>query len=138
MKQPVQVTLGRTHRNDGEMMHLEIRDTVSGIEFLDVQTSLEDFAKMITGLGHVEWTGEIRGLEYIGKTRVTEDREIVCPLKTYDRERQEQWLVDNAQEPGWILNSYLRSRASVTTNKNGQTVLHYSVVKYVELPKESK
>jgi hypothetical protein len=44
----------------------------------------------------------------------------------------EQWLQDNAQEEGWIIDHYLGSQSSID-HMDGKTFLNYSVHKYVEL-----
>lgn len=69
--------------------------------------------------------------ENFGKRKVIESRSVVYPFAGLNKDEQEKWLVDNCQEPGWIVDPYLRSQSSVITRK-GETILNYSVFKYVE------
>lgn len=93
--------------------------------------SLHEYAECITGLGHVPLAAEVRGLEYIGMKRVSERRSIECPLTCHNRKELEIWLEQNAQEEGWLLNTYLGAQDSVG-HRNGKTVLNYTVTKYVK------
>ena len=111
---------------------IRIGDELSGIEFIDANISLEEFAEAVTGLACRPMTAEVRGLEFVGKKRVTENRSIVCPLDTYDKKVLEQWLVDNAQEEGWMVNTYLGRQSSVCRDEDGKIILNYSVTKYVD------
>lgn len=119
-------------RNSNDEVNLRIHDAASGIEFIDIQLTLENYAMLITGLSRVEATGEVRGLDKVGKTRIIEQRSVVCPLGGYDRKVFQQWLIDNCQEEGWELDSYLGSQTSMHLNDKGERVLNYSVTKYVE------
>ena len=107
-------------------------DETSRLQFFEGQMTLQEFASAVTGLGYQTIIADIRGLEYIGKEKVTESREAVYLGRCYDRENLEKWLVENAQEEGWILNASLGSQSSVSYNKDGNTVLCYSVTKYIE------
>jgi len=113
---------------------IRIEDKLSGIEFLDASISLEEFSEAITGLASRPMQAEIRGLQYIGKKRIREDRKIKSGIDTYDTKILKKWLIDNAQEEGWILDLYLNSQSSVNRNDNG-TFLNYSVYKYVDVVK---
>jgi len=118
-------------RNSNDEVNIRLKDSASRTEFVDVSLSLRDYALLLTGLSHVEVAGEVRGLDKVGKTRVTERRSITCPIESHDKKALTQWLIDNCQEDGWQLDSYLGSQGSVVY-KDGVTVLNYSVTKYVE------
>lgn len=118
-------------RNSNDEVNLRIHDGASGIEFVDIQLTLENYAMLITGLSRVEATGEVRGLDKVGKTRVIEKRSVVCPIGGYDKKVFQQWMIDNCQEEGWELDSYLGSQSSMALNDKGERVLNYSVTKYV-------
>lgn len=91
----------------------------------------EAFASALFGLGYVPVKIDVIGLEHVGKKRVYEKRTVVCPLGEWsDRDTLSKWLEDNCEEEGWILDTYLGSRGSVT-RENGKTVLYYGVTKYV-------
>lgn len=125
------VTISRTNWNDRETVSISIEDVNSGIQFAELELSLESFGQAVTGLSYREADLTVRGLEYVGKHRVTEQRTIECPLSTYNRYELENWLRDNAQEDGWILSTYLGSQSSVSY-REGKTFLKYHVAKYVE------
>lgn len=119
-------------RNSSDEVNIRIHDSASGLEFVDIQMTLENYAMLITGLSRVEAIGEVRGLDKVGKRRVNEQRSVVCPIGGYDKKVFQQWLIDNCQEEGWELDSYLGSQNSLGLNDKGERVLNYSVRKYVE------
>lgn len=119
-------------RNSRDEVNIRIHDAASGTEFVDVSLSLENYALLITGLSRVDCQGEVRGFDKVGKNKIHETRSVVCPVGGYDKKVFQEWLVDNCQEAGWELNTYLGSQNSLTTNELGERVLNYSVVKYVE------
>ena len=124
------ISITRDSRN---MINIRLRDKISRTEFVDVQMTLEDFASAVTGLSEVDIVGDVRGLDRVGKVRVLESRQIVYPGAIYDdRGKQESYITDNYQEEGWELLPALRSQGSKKTGANGDTLLNYSVVKYVE------
>lgn len=112
------------------MVRIRFRDEASRIEFAEVAMTPENFGYAITGLAEREANLEVRGLLHVGKRRVTEDRTIECPIRTYDCEKLKSWLKDNAQEDGWILDNYLGSQKSIE-RKEEKTILHYRVIKYI-------
>lgn len=133
MKLRVKITISRNNHN---AMSVHMRDELSGIEFARIELSPHDFCMALTGLAEVEGKLTCQGLEYVGKKRITEQRSIVCPLKSYTkREELSKWLEENAQEEGWLLISYLGCQSSVEY-KDGKTILNYSVKKYIK-PKEA-
>lgn len=116
---------------NSEWVQIAITDSLSGIRFAELRMEYVDFAKAITGNAFQAAELTVRDLKYVGKRRITEDRKIVCPLKTYEKDKLAMWLVDNAQEEGWLINTYLGSQKSVTTVEGG-TLLRYRVTKYVD------
>lgn len=132
MKIKASLSISRPQYGDGrKLISITIVDENSRIEFIDAEISYENFTQAITGLGHQEMEIEVRGLDRVGKKVVCEDRIIECPLKTHDRNVYRAWLDDNAQEEGWLLNSYLGSQNSISY-KDGKTILRYRVTKYVD------
>lgn len=118
-------------RTNHNKMHIEFKCDKSNTRFLDIVLDLEDFAKLITGAYVSDIPMTVSGLDLVGKTRVRESRRVEFPLKTWNRDEQEKWLVDNCQEDGWILDSYLRSQSSHVT-LDGKPYLNYSVYKYID------
>ena len=124
--------IGRPQGGNGpEVMTIEVTDRASNIQFLHLEVPLADFMKALTGQFITEVTGEVIGLSKVGKTRVTETRAIICPLKSYKRDELREWLEANGQEEGWIIDSYLGSQGSIASHQDG-TLLSYRVHKFVE------
>jgi hypothetical protein len=119
-------------RASDDRVRIRIRDEASGIEFAEVSLTVEAYGYAITGLSEQEAELSVRGLEWVGKKRVTESRQKVCPLDTCDKDKLSKWLQENAQEEGWILSTYLGSQSSTSRASCGGTLLRYSVTKYVE------
>ena len=118
-------------RASNRRVYIKIEDRASKIQFVEVAMSLEDFGAAVTGLDMQEADLEVRGLHNVGKFRVSEKRRIECPLKTYDKGVLVAWLKANAQEEGWILDTYLGSQGSVNW-AGDKTILNYGVTKFVE------
>lgn len=129
MKIKAKITISR---NSNNVIKVRLVDEASQAEFFDGELSLADFASAVTGLSYVEMDAEVRGLGNVGKLKVRETRSIVCPLPSYSRDDLRKWLTANGQEEGWILDAHLGSQNSISTNKEGKTVLNYSVHKFVE------
>lgn len=118
--------------NSAGTINIRIKDAASRQIIVEVFLKPKDFALAITGLYLTDQPAQTGDLSVIGKQRITENRSITCPLTTYDRDKLSQWLLENAQEPGWSVNSYLGSQSSVS-RQNGQTLLNYSVYRYVSV-----
>lgn len=117
-------------RGSDDKVRISFEDAASHIEFATVSLSPEAFGHAVTGLSMQEGELEVRGLEFVGRRRITERRQIVCPIKSYDKSVLTAWLNENAQEEGWLLSTYLGSQSSVS-HVEGGTLLRYSVTKYV-------
>lgn len=120
--------VGRTNQG---MIHIEIKDEASHVKFLDMEITPEQFTMLITSAVQSNVPMTVRDLHMVGMYRVREPRQIVCPLERFSKEDYEQWLVENAQEEGWILDSSLRSQSSIRRVGN-EAILSYSVHKYVD------
>ncbi len=131
MKINAAITISRHHGNREGKIGITIRDEKSRIQFVDAEIGLSDFAEALTGLAEVPVNAEVRGLEFVGKVKVREDRSIVCPLACYDREKLSQWLRENAKEEGWMIDDYLGSKGSTESHEKGQ-LLRYAVFKFVD------
>jgi hypothetical protein len=124
----VNVTITRTSR---DLISIRLRDSASRIEFVEVTMSLDDFARAVTGLSEISAKAELRGLEHVGKTKQIEQRRVECPIKSYSRDVLQNWLEENCQEEGWIINSYLGSQNSISY-KDDKTIINYSVYRYID------
>ena len=125
-------------RDSSGVIRMRIRDDASRNEFVDLKISAESFALAITGLSETECEATISKIETVGKKKIQEKRRVACPINTYDKTILERWLVENCQEPGWSLVTYLGSQESVVRDQAGNLFLNYSVVKYVEQPTKGR
>ena len=65
------ITISRPSYGDGrQKVEIRIGDESSGIEFLEIEIGLAEFAAAITGQGYVHCEYEARGLANIGKQRI--------------------------------------------------------------------
>ncbi len=117
-------------RSSDETIRFQIEDAASHITFFSGSMTPEAFGSAITGLSHQEIEFNVRGTQHIGKKRVTERRSVLCPLKTYDRDLLRQWLNENMEEEGWMIDDYLGSQNSIV-REGGEVRLNYRVIKYV-------
>jgi len=131
------VTISRVcSSKDEDVIRISFRDEISRTVFAEATLSPSDFAKAITGLSEVESNISVYQLETVGKKKVVEQREVVCPFYSNNNDKYKEWLIDNAQEEGYTLDTNLRSKDSVTLLYNKvedkhQALLHYRVIKYV-------
>lgn len=120
------------NRVSDDTIRIEIEDNLSRQRFLYIKLSLEDFARMITGLSGIDFQGEVTNLNVVGKKKISEKRSAIFTGNGFaNRENMQQWLLDTQQEEGWTINPYLGSQRSMIF-ENDQYTLHYSVYKYVE------
>lgn len=129
----ISMAISRPSGRDESYISIELRDEESRTRFIDVKIPLAQFSEALTGLMVSGIPAHVRGLDVVGKRKIIEPRSKEYPLKGHTRDLQEKWLVENAQEEGWILDPYLGSQGSVVTF-NGKTVLNYHVHKYVDIP----
>lgn len=127
-------------RDSRDMINIRITDDPSRTEFIDVHMSLEDFAFAITGLSSQTVTGDVRGLDRIGKERIREARSILQPVELQHKSREvvKEWFKLNCQEEGWILDTHLGSQNSFQYDGKGNTTINYSVYKYVDVNGETE
>lgn len=144
-KLQVEVRAGRIHCGavQEDYINLSIEDSNSGIQFVEIELSMENFAKMMTG-STVKAQAEMRGLEYVGKVREYEGAKITITDAEYnaltvgakwsnEKEELQQWLKVNHQREGWLLSSYLGSRDSITRDYKMKTVtFNIGYIRYVE------
>jgi len=117
-------------RCSDDTIRISFEDVASGIKFAEVSMTPEAFGNAVTGFSNQDANLEVRGLAFVGKQRITESRQIECPVDSYDRKVLESWLRENAQEDGWLVSTYLGSQSSIK-RKDGRTILNYTVTKYV-------
>lgn len=125
MKQlPVAVRVSRwysSRSDDG--VELTVEDNTSGITFLTIKMTLEEYGNLISTTGQVRLEAELRGLENLGKNHEMQPRTAVVPKDVADAAyaltHSEQapalrkWMEANLQEEGWHISTYLGSRDSI-------------------------
>lgn len=128
-------------RNNSHEITLQVRDYLSRVQFLELKITLEQFALAVTGRSLDDVSGEVRGLENVGKTKVSESRCVKLPKSTplhkptsYIR----QWLIDEFKEGGeiyepggWMLDPYIGQQSSVVY-QDDTILVNYGVYKYVK------
>lgn len=131
MSNVIKANLGITRSSDGNY-YIRIGCESSRTSFCELKLTGQQFAEAITGLHTSDYECTVHGLDRVGKTRVREARQALCPLSVFSQKEQEQWLLDNCQEDGWILDNYLRKQNAVKT-LSGARELKYSVYKFVDV-----
>lgn len=132
------LTISRPSYGDGRRkIRICVRDELSRNQFLEVEIDYAEFTEALTGMSETEIDFQVYGLENVGKLRVFEKRQIVYPDTPYNKASMESWLIENAQEEGWIVNPYLGSQQSVI-HVDGKTLLNYTVTKFVNPDEEAQ
>ena len=116
-KVKARVRLGRYMNSN--TLFLKVEDEASGAEFLDLEFDAEQLANLMNqSCAYME--GEARGLEFVGKKRVSEAMEITLPpgLSRYDKKEIAEYLVGvkqvfEGENPGWYLDTYIGSQQSI-------------------------
>jgi len=116
--------------SNGKFM-IYVRDEESGIRFLELEMTPENFAFMLSNRP-VECEGEVNRLEHVGKKHYREARTVVYTGKDTSKAAIRLWLLETHQEHGWTINSYLGSQDSmVYIPESGHYEINYTVEKWV-------
>lgn len=91
---------------DQDRINITLRDKLSGVEFIDLEMSVEDFGYAVTGLGCQDITIEVRGLDRIGKRRETKTEIVPFERNITASEQGSLAAANRALKPfevdGWI------------------------------------
>jgi hypothetical protein len=123
---------------DGNGARIEVEDESSGIQFLKINLSAEQFTACLGQLANVECDMNIRGLDLIGKMRETGKHEFKIPAELYNRRYKErEYFYKTAQElaqsqlaDGWIADSYFGSQGSFF-QKDGEQWARVTIRRWV-------
>lgn len=118
-------------RDNRNKISIQVQCQSSLAGFLEIELTTDQFAMLVTGCHQSDIPMTVRGLDVVGKTRVLEKRQVLCPLKTYAKDELSKWLTLNCQEDGWKINAYLGSQSSTKHVDNG-VLLNYSICKWVD------
>ena len=105
---------------DGNGARIEVEDESSGVRFLKINLSAEQFMACLGRLSMVECDIDVRWLDLIGKMRETGKHEFKIPAELYGlRYERGTFFTDALQElaqsqltDGWIADSYFGSQGS--------------------------
>lgn len=123
---------------DGNGARIEVEDDSSGIRFLKINLSAEQFMACLGRLVNVECDIDVRGLDLIGKTRETAKHEFKIPAELCNlRHKERDYFNKTAQElaqsqltDGWIADSYFGSQGSFF-QKDGEQWARVTIARWV-------
>lgn len=116
-----EMTFSRVMCNmEDDYMEITLSDSISGIEFVSVRLSMEQYGKLISGQSYQKVDYELRGAGNIGKVKESEPAQIALPhdLYHYNKKPVQDWLEANCQREGWYMDTYLGSQGSVVRSGN--------------------
>lgn len=128
-----------------DYMTVEIEDALSGIRFLSIDMSMEQFGKVLAGGGSVPVKIEVMGLDNIGKryehkpfkfVMTKEDFESIGKGLPYTENKAAlaKWVRENVKEEGWYIDAYLGSQGSIHQDYNtGMVTLNLRAYRFVEV-----
>lgn len=122
-------------RSSDGSIRLYVRDDASRLNVVELAMTPEQFAHIITGLFTSDVDAEFEHSDAIGLVRVQEERIVQDPSPHSTKSEKVQFLEENCQEEGWILDTYLGAQNSTYTSKAGIACIRYHVYKFVN-PKE--
>ena len=119
-------------RDSNDRFTMRVRDVGAVNAAIEITMTPQQFAYMISSMV-VDAKATIMRPELFGKVRISESREVECPISSSaGRETLKQWLIDNRQENGWELDAYLGSQTSVKPTGSNSCILRYRVMRWKE------
>ena len=123
---------------DGQGARIEVEDESSGIRFLKINLSAEQFMACLGRLSMVKCDLELHGLNQIGKTLEVGKHEFKIPAELYNRRYEEPDYFDKAAQElaqsqltdGWIADSYFGSQGSFF-QKDGEQWARVTIRRWV-------
>lgn len=138
------ITYPSNNRGDGEPhVRVAIRDKASGIEFVDFEISHHEFSRALSSLaGRPSLECEVRGLEFVGKTREQEQVKVYPGVEIAsgyskpelaDAQLQEVAKDQRLTDCGWMISTYhaLNARDGHGRDKDGREWYLLTRVRYV-------
>jgi hypothetical protein len=128
------VTIGMVHSsNTPDYVEIRFVDDASSVEFASARFTLEDFAKVITGLGFVDSDIEVGGLDKVGKTM--EHDVVEFPFQSDDYKNRDKLAAKEAKKyvpEGWVSDDYFGSQGSFF-QRDGKGWARVTVRRWVEV-----
>ena len=122
---------------DGNGARIEVEDESSGIRFLKINLSAEQFMACLGRLVNVECDINVRGLDLIGKTLEVGKHEFKIPDELHDHRHNPDYFDKAAQglaqiqlTDGWIADSYFGSQGSFF-KKDGEQWARVTIRRWV-------
>ena len=112
------ITISRpSYADDQEFIELNISDDSSQNKFLRVKIKPDDFARALTGQGHIPVLMEAQNLEHVGK--IKEVKVLKFDLLCKDNYRERASLnCQNYADEGWTAVNSFNSQSSFTHEKD--------------------
>lgn len=131
-----EITISRPQGGDRYegSVSIAFKDRNSRIEFLRVDVGLANFAEALTGLSAVPVKLNVRSLDLVGKTRITEPARFTLKrsylkekgVDTYDKKALRKLIEQDPdgifQRPGWTLDTYLGAQNSIVHQGDELTI----------------
>ena len=131
MKQTHQasITISKDNRDN---VRLSIRDEASRTTFVECSITLENYAKIITGLSEVKCDATYKNLHNVGKQKVIKQHEIVYngDKRNPSSEDFSKWLVENVEIYGDTELQFTKNSRDSVVLKDGKYILRYSIIIY--------
>lgn len=127
------LTISRVMSNQcDDYMEIVVEDDISGVEFLSIKLSMEQYGKAVAGSSYQDIEYEDHGMVNIGKVKEREKAQVPIPKQlVFNRKCAEEYVVANCQREGWHLDSYLGSQRSFV-DIGPDTYANVSYYRYVE------
>lgn len=125
--------------NDDGSLEMTFRDDSSAITFMTVKFDLKNVHEMLHGISSVECDIELNGIENVGKKLEIDKFSFEIPEELkYDNDRRKKLyemalekFPDHLKEEGWEIKPYLGSQSSFTRNKEGKSLVNFTIKRYV-------
>lgn len=132
-KMPGKLKISRTTNTlEEDYVTITVGDLASRTTFLSMKMSILEFGSCILGMSERPVELTVKGIDRIGKRKITESRKATFEGCLYNRETLEAMVSEHCQESGWIVDNYLGSQGSIS-HDDGKTVVRYSVLRYEEV-----
>ena len=134
------ITITRpSYGSEKEVIKIQVRDKNSRIAFLECEITLENYAKLLTGLSEVELDMNVKGLEFVGKKRMMKKHKVLLPpflQSTYcDKAAVLEWVKDLYEDGVNFVHGRLDSNDSITKDCECQYWVNFSTYFYEDTEK---
>lgn len=116
-----------------EGLKIEVMDTASRIEFLEIQLTQEQTCEALARIANTPCELEVRGLENVGKKREHKPFEFALPEDTiYHNKKEKATATANLLCPdGWVAATYFNSQDSFF-DRGGKPWARTNIFRFIE------